>query len=510
MLSDPSQQQPHRRSVSSMFGNMFCKRDSGSVNIANSMTTPTQLTVKDDEDNESSYSRSQSARSYSKPYGYANTDIYSVTFQSKPFGLTLNAFDEVSQIGAVVMVNHNVNDQIVDKRSRFVSVNNIQCKDFQFERIKDICRNATLPTCIQFLRPSANQTNLSPKHKPSKQNKHKKDKSPRNSPRHSYSHKKEPSPSPKSIKIERNESPKSNSSEKEKTKSPKPKKKKATKPKESLKAKQHREKKAAKQLMESLGGMDEIKKAEKYEKKQQWALCVESYGKGVEDLEKSLKTLDKSGILTPFQQQQCQQQIDVYCRNLIKLQREHAKAIAAANQPKPKPQPKAPTIPQENAITNDTPSKPQPEPLIFAKPKAKKSKLLKNNVPVHQRAVTGIVPKKKKKSENKRHSLTPRRLSHSYNENVDEEDESAVFGTKKSSKPKRESAVALKKKEMARMQREMKTGKIENIPSDENKSNKKKEDDGDNKPDDIYSFLDRSEETKKHKAKMNKETTTKK
>merc|ERR1712173_144840 len=88
MLSDPSQQQPHRRSVSSMFGNMFGKRDSGSVNIANSMTTPTQLT--DDEDNESSYSRSQSARSYSKPYGYANTDIYSVTFQSKPFGLTLN------------------------------------------------------------------------------------------------------------------------------------------------------------------------------------------------------------------------------------------------------------------------------------------------------------------------------------------------------------------------------------------------------------------------------------
>merc|ERR1712048_729889 len=153
---------------------------------------------------------------------------------------------------------------------------------------------------------------------------------------------------------------------------PKPKKKKATKPKESLKAKQHRGKKAAKQLMESLGGMDDIKKAEKFEKKNQWALCVEHYGKGVEDLEKSLKTLEKSSILTPFQQQQCQQQIDVYCRNLIKLQREHSKEIAAQSQP-----------------TNETTA---PKPLIFAK----KSKLLKNNVPVHQRAATSI-PRKEKK-----------------------------------------------------------------------------------------------------------------
>merc|ERR1712228_1169585 len=114
---------------------------------------------------------------------------------------------------------------------------------------------------------------------------------------------------------------------------------------------------AAKQLMESLGGMDDIKKGEKYEKKQQWALCVEYYGKGVEDLEKSLKTLEKSGILTPFQQQQCQQQIDVYCRNLIKLQREHSKEIAAKSQS------------QQQTSANDTnnASNASNKPLIFAK-----------------------------------------------------------------------------------------------------------------------------------------------
>merc|ERR1712110_270764 len=124
--------------------------------------------------------------------------------------------------------------------------------------------------------------------------------------------------------------------------------------------------------------------------------------------------------------------------------------------------------------------------------------------PVHQRATTGIVPKRKKKAENKRHSLqttipslSKKRSSSSYSGNVDEQDENSVFGTKK--KEKRKSAVALKREEMARMKREMKTGKIENIP-DEDKE--KKEDENGDGDDDLYAFLDRSEDAKKHKAKM--------
>merc|ERR1712228_925152 len=188
MLSDPSQSLPHRRSVSSMFG--FGKKENSQINIQNSITTPTQLT--DDEDSETSNTRSQSARySNHKHFNSSNDSVYSVTFETKPFGLTLNPFDESSQIGAVVMVNHNVNDQVISKNSRFVAVNNNQCKNFQFERIKNICRNATLPTCIKFIRP-INNFKLSPTNnqkavsKPSKQNKPKpkpkKDKSPRNSP----------------------------------------------------------------------------------------------------------------------------------------------------------------------------------------------------------------------------------------------------------------------------------------------------------------------------------------
>merc|ERR1712228_959660 len=161
---------------------------------------------------------------------------------------------------------------------------------------------------------------------------------------------------------------------------------------------------------------------------------------------------------------------------------------------------------KQQTSANDT-NNASNKPLIFAK----KTKLLKNNVPMHQRAVTSI-PRKKKKAENKRNSMTPtssilkkRNSASSYNDNVDQQDENAIFGTKK----KRESAVSLKRKEMARMQREMKTGKIENI-SDENKSNNAMESkaDDDEKEDDMFSFLDRSEDAKKHKAKMNATTPT--
>ena len=86
-----------------------------------------------------------------KSYEYDTNPFYTVTFESKPFGLTLNPFDEQRQIGAVVMVNHNVNDQTISQGSRFIAVNNEPCKSYKFERIKNMCRNATLPTTIRFL-----------------------------------------------------------------------------------------------------------------------------------------------------------------------------------------------------------------------------------------------------------------------------------------------------------------------------------------------------------------------
>ena len=101
----------------------------------------------------------------------------------------------------------------------------------------------------------------------------------------------------------------------------------------------------------------------------------------------------------------------------------------------------------------------------------------------------------------------------SFDEDIDEQDEDAVFGTK--SGKKRESAVSLKKKEMARMKREMETGKVENPNNSDDESNNNRKDkntskEDNDKPEDIYSFLDRSEATKKHKEKMAKETPKKK
>merc|ERR1712228_983372 len=67
------------------------------------------------------------------------------------FGLTLNPFNETKQIGAVVMVNHNVKDQMISQGSQFISINSSPCKSYAFDRIKNMCRNATLPTTIKFL-----------------------------------------------------------------------------------------------------------------------------------------------------------------------------------------------------------------------------------------------------------------------------------------------------------------------------------------------------------------------
>merc|ERR1719334_1957562 len=192
--------------------------------------------------------------------------------------------------------------------------------------------------------------------------------------------------------------------------------------------------------------MQDIKKAEKFEKQSKWKECIEHYEKGVEELEKSLNTLEVAKILSEFQVQQCQQQIDAYCRNLIKLQRAHAKDIKK----------------EERA-------------------KKKRASLTK--------------------FANKRSSLTSKTAAKAKKQfeyddgDVDESDESAVFGGKK----KRESAVALKRKEMARMKREMATGKVERPDGDgdDKKSKDKKDDD-----DDMFSIYDRSAEVKKHKEKM--------
>ena len=133
----------------------------------------------------------------------------------------------------------------------------------------------------------------------------------------------------------------------------------------------------------------------------------------------------------------------------------------------------------------------------------KKSKL------VHNRA-TSALPKKQKNDRSAFNVSQKSKLT-SYKEDVDEEDEEAIFGTK--SGKKRESAVSLKKKEMARMKREMETGKVENpngSDDDNNDNNQSKPNDDEDKPEDIYSFLDRSEATKKHKEKMSKPAAKKK
>ena len=68
-------------------------------------------------------------------------------------------------------------------------------------------------------------------------------------------------------------------------------------------------------------------------------------------------------------------------------------------------------------------------------------------------------PKKKGKRSSLKSPKSRARVS-SYDDAVDEGDEETVFGAK-NGKKKRESAVSLKRKEMARMKREMETGKVE-------------------------------------------------
>ena len=104
------------------------------------------------------------------------------------------------------------------------------------------------------------------------------------------------------------------------------------KPKESAKERKNREKKAAKHMMDSLGGMKQIRDAERLERERKWRECIEAYEVGIEQLEESLKTLKISDILTPFQHKECQSQLDGYCRTLIKLQRRHNKDIERQKQ----------------------------------------------------------------------------------------------------------------------------------------------------------------------------------
>merc|ERR1719334_787087 len=64
--------------------------------------------------------------------------LYSVTFESKPFGLT---------------VNHDVNDQVIAENSQIVAINEENCRYYKFEKIKNMCRNAPLPSTITFAPP---------------------------------------------------------------------------------------------------------------------------------------------------------------------------------------------------------------------------------------------------------------------------------------------------------------------------------------------------------------------
>jgi len=216
------------------------------------------------------------------------------------------------------------------------------------------------------------------------------------------------------------------------------------------KAKRTRERKEARQMMEALGGMADIKQAEKYEQQRKWLLCVEHYEKGIDGLEASLKMIAKT--MSPFKLKECQEQIDAYDTKMAKLRRAHKDEITASQ--------------------------------------AKKAQS-------HNR-------KKSKRNVKSPKSPRPQKTKHTaYKDEVDESDEAAVFGGKK----KRESAVSLKRKEMARMQREMDTGKVErpNGDSDDKKGAGKDKDD-----DDMFSIYDRSAQVKKHKEKMAAETPKKK
>merc|ERR1719361_1172798 len=79
--------------------------------------------------------------------------LYTVTFESKPFGLTLNFVDGNRKTGALVMVNHDVNDQVIVESSQIVAINEENCRYYKFEKIKNMCRNAPLPSTITFAPP---------------------------------------------------------------------------------------------------------------------------------------------------------------------------------------------------------------------------------------------------------------------------------------------------------------------------------------------------------------------
>jgi len=228
--------------------------------------------------------------------------------------------------------------------------------------------------------------------------------------------------------------------------------------------------------LESLHGMNDIKEAQRFQRLQQWKECVACYERGIESLEKSLHSVSTNLDLNKQQKQQCQQQIDEYCRVLITIQRQHKKAINA----KPKPKPKLQNHDRSASVTRAKKTEQDKQPQTQPQPHTPQ-------------------PRSNRNSNSSQSS---------YKSDVDEHDEDRVFGTTKKSQPKRESAVAAKKKEMARMKREMETGKIEhnnnNSDDDHEHKNDKNGDSSKTKNDELYSFLDRSDTEKKHKEKMSK------
>ena len=83
-------------------------------------------------------------------------------------------------------------------------------------------------------------------------------------------------------------------------------------------------------MMEAMDGMQDIKKAERYEKARKWKECIEHFERGLESLEKQIEAV--TNTLTSFQQQLCQQQVHVYCRNLVAINRDHSKEVQRAHQ----------------------------------------------------------------------------------------------------------------------------------------------------------------------------------
>ena len=76
--------------------------------------------------------------------------VFEVRFKKRPFGLELDGLLDNRRMDAVVTKSHDVHGQCITKGSRLVAINGESCKKRKFERVKIMCRNATLPALIQF------------------------------------------------------------------------------------------------------------------------------------------------------------------------------------------------------------------------------------------------------------------------------------------------------------------------------------------------------------------------